>query len=268
MLLLNKVVKNVFTQDYSMNRSGSRGMQSPDRRAFWRREWGCGYAPDFKYAQLSPLLESIERAGGLGKKILDAGSGSLSSMNNPSALLPAFYPTEGKRVVRADLGMPYPWRIIGGILEIRADLEDLSLESVRNRKNLIRICRHIGADPRLDIPTFDTLLLSDILNYVDYRRLVPELLRFLAPGGRLVICNWPDMGLPDAFSPKRPKGNRELSLFVASLGLLTEHLHYGGRHYGGPESAAWYSQPPYPYVDGRGYDCGNMMLVAQKPVTG
>jgi hypothetical protein len=235
-----------------------------EKRAFWNAEWGSGYAPDFKYAQLAPLLDAVERAGKLGTKMLDIGSGSMSPRNNPDVTLPLFYPTEGKLVVRADLGMPYPHRTRGGILEIRADIEDLHMRSPRNLMNLVRVCRHIGADPRRELPVFDTLLMSDILNYVDFRKTLPGLLPFLRDGGRLVVCNWPDMGLPEAFSPGRPQSNGELLRFIGSAGLETEHLHHGGMLYPGEAESAWYSQPSYPFVEQSVSERCNMMLVAVK----
>ena len=51
---------------------------------------------------------------------------------------------------------------------------------------------------------FDTLVASQILNYIDYKKFLYESGGFLNPGGLLFINNVVDYGIPALFSRKRP----------------------------------------------------------------
>ncbi|MEW6035574.1 MAG: hypothetical protein AB1529_03095 [Candidatus Micrarchaeota archaeon] len=151
------------------------------RREFWKGQWGSGYAPDFKYAQVRPLLDRMQLRGTLGERLLDLGSGSVAGRNGKAR--PLYYPSEGKRVVRVDIGMPYPYSLSGNVLELQADIEHPEPDAFSQKKKLALLARHIGADIRTGPPLFDTFIMVDILNYVDYRRTLSCLLPFLRPGG-------------------------------------------------------------------------------------
>lgn len=52
---------------------------------------------------------------------------------------------------------------------------------------------------------FDSIVISHVLNYVDYKMLFVVLKNFIKPGGLIFINNVVDYGLPVFFSDKRPK---------------------------------------------------------------
>lgn len=197
------------------------GQAAPSKAGEWRKEWGNGYSPDFKARMLKPLLDDMDSRRKLGGVLADIGSGCMRSKNGESGY--AYYPSRGKTVVRVDIGMPYPYRVRGNTLELQADVESLELDSVAQRRRLALLSRHLST-PKGQVPRADTIILSDILNYVDFRRVISGLLRFLRPGGRMVICNTPGMGFPDMFSDHGVKGNNELAHFIRSRGMFIEHL--------------------------------------------
>ncbi|MCF6402532.1 class I SAM-dependent methyltransferase [Chitinophaga filiformis] len=62
---------------------------------------------------------------------------------------------------------------------------------------------------------FDNIIISQVLNYVDYKSLLAELFTLVKSGGHLFINNVCDYGLPILFSGKRPSDNE--SVIAASL---------------------------------------------------
>ena len=58
--------------------------------------------------------------------------------------------------------------------------------------------------------TFNTVIISQALNYIDHLHLLRSLLPLLEPGGLLLINNVINYGIPALFSPKRPRSNRSI----------------------------------------------------------
>jgi len=77
-----------------------------------------------------------------------------------------------------------------------------------------------------DVEPVDTFLLSEIINYIDYQAVIKSGLKWLKPGGRIVIINEPKRGLEDEFSDKGPINNNEVINFLESLGLVIEVADY------------------------------------------
>ena len=232
-----------------------------ERRDLWKGEWGCSYAADFKKNEVAPLIEEIEAAGRLGRVLLDAGSGSLIGPGSAARPKPILYPLEGKLVVRTDIAMPYLSRVSGPILELQADIENLSADSASQRRRLLAISRHLGIDPRIRRPEFNAMFFFDVLNYVDFRRTLAGLLPFLSGDGRMIISNFPGMGIPEAFSDSGVKSNGELSGFLRDCGMLIEHLYHPPLVH--PFFAyAVASRPAYPNLTDNPQERGSMVLVA------
>lgn len=57
---------------------------------------------------------------------------------------------------------------------------------------------------------FDTVIISQVLNYIDFRLLFESVYTLLKPGGLLFINNVINYGIPPLFSPRRPLGNDEV----------------------------------------------------------
>lgn len=216
----------------------------PEKRAYWAGQWGSGYSPDFKKLEIRPLLERMDAAGLLGKRILDAGSGSHCKSEQ-------VYPANGKRIVRMDIGASMPLIEIGDILQMQCDIENLSGDEVR-----MALSHAKGAG-------FDSILFIDILNYVDSQKVLSGFLELLDGGGRIVISNFPHMGIGSMFSEKRARGNGELRAMLLGLGLRIEHMHHPPIFPPWLPGAESYSRPQYPSIMPL-RDNGSMILVACK----
>lgn len=57
----------------------------------------------------------------------------------------------------------------------------------------------------------DCVLISQVLNYVDFRMLLEVVYALMKPGGVLFINNVVDYGIPPLFSPGRPRSNEDLT---------------------------------------------------------
>jgi len=58
--------------------------------------------------------------------------------------------------------------------------------------------------------SFNTIIISQVLNYIDHSLLFRSLFQVLRPGGLLFINNVINYGIPPLFSPKRPRSNKEI----------------------------------------------------------
>ncbi len=237
-----------------MRKSGIPKGQSP--REVWKEQWGKGYDIGPKNLRILPLMEELDKQGRLGRNIIDIGSGSTRMIGiYDGSVGGVYYPTEGKKIVRIDIAMPYPSRSIDSILEIRGDLEGIEDKSIAQLRRFVRVARHFGADPRQDIQIADTILLSEVLNYIDYKKTIGNIPRFLKRQGRLVIYNDPTRGFREVFSPAGLKANSELIAKLEEVGLGIEHLTCPRRHYGKEFS--------YPRIEGFGEN-DLVLLVAKK----
>jgi SAM-dependent methyltransferase len=105
-------------------------------------------------------------------------------------------------------------------LGIRLDAEDAGRRGgLGYRKALLRACEFLAINPRTEPRTelADTIVFSEILNYVDFRKVIQGFSVFLKPGGRIVVVNLPFRGNRSLFSEMGLKENRQL------YGFLEEH---------------------------------------------
>jgi len=120
-------------------------------------------------------------------------------------------------------------------LRIRLDAEKVGqFRTLSFRKALLRVCAFLGINPQTETKTerADTIVFSDILNYVDFRKVLHGFAKYLKPGGRIIVFNLPNRGNGLLFSDKGLKDNRE---FYA---LLEEH-HFEIEHKGFPKRRWW-----------------------------
>ena len=61
---------------------------------------------------------------------------------------------------------------------------------------------------------FDTILLSDILNYINYGNVITLALRYLKKNGRIIISNMAGAGISAHFHEDGVKSNRMLRYFL------------------------------------------------------
>lgn len=73
---------------------------------------------------------------------------------------------------------------------------------------------------------FDSVIISQVLNYVDYKNLLVELFTLIRTGGHLFINNVCDYGLPVLFSGKRPSDNESVvaASFAAGFKIKEQHV--------------------------------------------
>ena len=105
---------------------------------------------------------------------------------------------------------------------VRGDAEELEPTSLFLKKQLVRVARFLGINPRSKKPRVDTILLSDILNYTDYRLVIPPLSRYLKRGGRIVIMNNPRYAIPELLSDRRAMDYAEIVSFLRKEGYVIE----------------------------------------------
>jgi hypothetical protein len=186
----------------------------------WQRYWGNPYSLELKYAVLKPIFEKFDREGRIGNVIVDVGSGAL-----PVTRLLESKP--GRKRICLDIaadGSASP-----GEQKIRLDVEKVSHPASPSfRKALVRACRFLALDPKTAATTqlADTIVFSEILNYVDFRQVLRGFSTYLKPGGRIIVMNLPMRGNSFFFSDKGLRDNRELYSFLDQLHFEIEHKSF------------------------------------------
>ena len=75
------------------------------------------------------------------------------------------------------------------------------------------------------IPSF----FSDVLNYVDFRKVLNGFAEYLKPGGRIIVFNLPNRGNGLLFSDKGVQDNRQLYAFLEEHHFEIEHKAFPKR---------------------------------------
>jgi len=200
--------------------------KSPKRPADpnpWQEYWGETYAPELKQRLLKPIFGDLEKAGKIGNLIVDLGSGAkpVTRLIEPGA--------QKKRIcvdVAADNGGS------DDELRLRLDAEKTGqVDQLSFRKAMLRVCAFLNIDPRKDgeIQRVDTIVISDTLNYVDFRRVLGGCSSYLKPNGRLIILNLPYRGNQSLFSDRGLKDNRQLYVFLDEHHFEIEHKAFPKR---------------------------------------
>jgi len=233
------------------------------RRRNWRAFWGYDYLD--KSQTLRPLLEVMGQKGLLGRVIVDAGSGARwmrERMQIPDGTTSLeakhsgiFIPALGKKIIRLDIASPKLFNETGNILEMRADIKRGKPDSKMQKGRFSRAAKFLGVDPRSKEPAVDTILFSQVLNYVDFRKTILGLSTYLKKGGRIIVWNTAGYGKTGLFSGGGLKNNASLVTFLSKNGFKIEHrspiigLHPRGE---------------YPIIRKNGYQYEGLCLVAVK----
>ena len=180
----------------------------------WEGYWGSTYGPELKQWLLKPVFETLESKGKIGDVIVDVGSGA--------APVTRFLPNRAgrKRIfvdVAGDNGRA------GEEQRVRLDAEKVGDEEALSfRKAAVRAGRFLGVEPRGERECADMIVFSDLLNYVDFRKVLQGFGGFLKEEGRMVIVNLPIRGNEALFSEKGLKDNRELYPVLEGMGFEVE----------------------------------------------
>jgi hypothetical protein len=189
----------------------------------WQEYWGETYAPELKRQLLKSLFDHLEKEGKIGSLIVDLGSGA-----HPVTRLLATKP--GRKRVCIDIAAGNDWSV--DELRLRLDAEKIGqLGRLSSRKALLRVCAFLGIDPKKNAGTqqADTLVVSDTLNYVDFRKVLSGLAGYLKPNGRMIILNLPYRGNHSLFSDLGLKDNRQLFAFLDEEHFQLEHKAFPKR---------------------------------------
>jgi SAM-dependent methyltransferase len=195
-----------------------RGKENP-----WQEYWGETYAPELKQRLLKPLFDELDSEGKIGNLIIDIGSGA-----QPVSRLLEAKPAR-KRIcidIAADNGES------PGELKLRLDAEKVQeFAWLSSRKALLRVGAFLGTNPRKDQETerADAIVISDTLNYVDFRTVLSGFAKFLRPNGRIIILNLPYRGNHALFSERGLKDNYQLCAFLEEQNFEIEHKAFPKR---------------------------------------
>ena len=184
----------------------------------WTKHWNNagGYNWETKRTLLTPIFSRLESEGKIGKVVVDVGSGTL-----PVSLFLSGH----HKVISIDIAAD---TVESGV--IKADVEKVAQKSSFTYKSaLLQAAKFLQIDPRGESSEHvDTVIFSEILNYVDYREVLKGFTKFLKPGGRFIIINKPGRGFEYLFSKKTYKVNAELLTALAELGFQIEETYRPG----------------------------------------
>jgi len=218
-ILLNRLARLLFQPDPFR---GQAGIPAPIDNP-WQRYWGESYGPELKQWLLKPVFEALEKEGKIGGLIVDAGSGA--------APVTKFLPAKnGRKRILVDIAADN---------SRSADQQTIRLDAgkvgqpgaLSFRKALLRVCKFLEVDPKAegDTARADTIVFSDLLNYVDFWNVLRGFARYLKPGGRIIVVNLPIRGNRSLFSEKGLKDNRQLYRFLDEHHFEIEHKSFPKR---------------------------------------
>ncbi len=170
----------------------------------WDQHWGMEYDPSLKRDMTRKFIAAAEECGQIGERVVEVGSGICPL----TRLLQKHH-----QLIHIDIAGHTSK--VGNKLHLRLDAEQLlDRQSHSTRKALGLIARFIGVDAQDTKPPIDSFFFSDILNYIDWQKVLAEANRYLKPGGSFVIFNKPGRGFPPLFSSEGLKDNTLLLDFL------------------------------------------------------
>lgn len=185
----------------------------------WEEHWGRPYNVQFKTDLFRFIFQDLEMEDKLGDVIVDVGSGAFPAS--------AFAPNrKGRRSITIDLEAPNlryaNIQHIGANAELVAHPHSIHFKRALGRaRSFLNIPKGGG---RRDY--VDTMLFSELLNYVDFRRVLKGFSQFLKPDGRMIIFNMPGRGFSELFSSRGVKSNDDLLSALATFNLEIEYKEF------------------------------------------
>jgi len=175
----------------------------------WQQFWGEAYGLQLKRWLLKPVFEMLEAEGKIGCLVVDVGSGA----QPVTQFLP---PAPARKRILVDVAADN--RRFEAGQKIRLNVEKVGdLGALSFRKALVRVCRFLEVRPGTDpgAQGADMMVFADLLNYVDFRKVLRGFACYLKPEGRIIIVNLPIRGNQSLFSAEGLKDNRQLYQFLA-----------------------------------------------------
>jgi hypothetical protein len=196
----------------------------------WQPYWGEAYGPELKRWLLAPVFAELDADGKIGDVIVDFGSGA----QPVTRLLKA-----GPRRKRILVDIAAENTRTDDEQKLRLDVAKLGDDSALSfRKALARARRFLGLTPgESDVPAVDTMVFSEILNYVDFRDVISRAGAYLKPNGRIIVVNFPLRGNLALFSERGLKNNYELYAFLEQEAFEIEQKRFPCRAAGEADEA-------------------------------
>ncbi len=197
----------------------------PDRRDAnpWQEYWGESYGPELKQRLLKPVFDKLEIEENIGDLIIDVGSGAA-----PVTKLLKTKPA--RKLICVDIAADNVESSYD--LRIRLDAEKVGeFKTLSFRKAILTVCGFLEINPKTEAITdrADTIVFSDTLNYVDFRKVLSSFSKYLKPDGRFIVLNLPYRGNALLFSDKGLKDNRQLLSFLEEHHFEIEHKSFPKR---------------------------------------
>lgn len=189
----------------------------------WQEYWGETYAPKLKQVLLKPVFGELEKEEKIGNLIIDVGSGA-----SPVTRLLKTKP--GRKRICVDLAADNRGSV--DELRIRLDAEKVGqFGALSVRRAVLKVCAflEINLEAEKKPERADTIVVSDTLNYVDFRKVLTGFAKYLKPDGRIIILNLPYRGNCSLFSDQGLKDNRQLYAFLEEQHFEIEHKEFPKR---------------------------------------
>jgi SAM-dependent methyltransferase len=189
----------------------------------WQQYWGESYGQELKQRLLKPVFGALETEGKIGDLIIDIGSGA-------SPVTQLLKTKSTRKRICVDIAADNTGLLDD--LRIRLDAEKVGqFEALSFRKAILRVCALLDIDPKTEakIERADTIVVSDTLNYVDFRKVLNGFANYLKPNGRIIVLNLPWRGNRLLFSDKGLKDNRQLYAFLEEHHFEIEHKAFPKR---------------------------------------
>jgi len=166
-----------------------------------------------KETHIAPFLNLLDQEGMIGDTVLDIGSGPRP--------LSGVLKKEGRKLFAIDFVRPL---VAHDFHHIRGDVRKVAdPDSFATKRAVVKMASILGVDPRTAKPQqADTIIFSDILNYVPYEETVGAFAKYLKRGGLLVVLNQPQRtfkGAEHVLDPKGPKNPGEMVGTLERLGF-------------------------------------------------
>ena len=188
------------------------------KHAFWKDRWGNQSYDEFEKSEdFKKIFRTMQEHGLLGETIVDVGSGATS--------LTEYLPDPlNYKIITVDIGGENEQK--KNNLHVQYDLDHIQDKgSYETRKALVKISDFLDIDPKsIEKEHVNTIIFSEILNYIDYKKVLAECAGYLKVGGRFIIFNKPNRGFKHAFFEGGVKSNTDLQNFIRSLNFEIEDI--------------------------------------------
>ncbi len=181
----------------------------------WDSVWGMKYDQTLTEEVLKPFLCRLEENGLVGPVVFDIGCGAFPA---------SAYLSGRNRLVCVDIAGEE--RVEHNKIKVRFDIgkwADSDSPETRRARSKIRAFLNIGQHDTLD-GRVDTFILSNILNYFDYRQGIAQFRKLLRANGRLIVLNRPYKGGYFLASGRGLTNNSRFIEYLEGSGFLIEEL--------------------------------------------